>query len=281
MATATWVIGAGGLVGGALTDAHRRAGRPVAGFAHADLDVSSSDALHRLRRDQPTTVFFAAARPWVEGCERDPDGTRAINVDAPVAFAKALDGWGGRLIAFSTEYVFDGTLERPYREDDPPRPLNHYGRQKRDLESALGDRHLVLRTSGVFGPEAAQKSFPWQLTRATADAPLVVPDDQLITPTWAPTLADAALRAAAEDLRGVWHVAGDGAMPRHVFAERLARACGLPADCFVTRPTAAMGLSAERPRRAALSVERARGAGLPLLSPDDAIARFAALVADR
>ncbi len=183
------LIGAAGLVG-----RHVRAaldGRDVVATYHRDpveggvpLDITDAAAVRRLiAESKPAAIVLAAADPYVEGCERDPVGTRRINVEAPSAIRGAARD--ATLVVFSSEYVFDGT-RLAYREDDAVAPLNEYGRQKVALEEIArsSPRHLVLRPSGVFGAEPRRKNFVWQLVdRLRAGGTFDVPSDQMITPT--------------------------------------------------------------------------------------------------
>ena len=191
------------LIGGAgLVGRHVRAAlgdRDVVTTFHRDpvdggvpLDITDPAAVRSLiAKTRPDAIVLAAADPYVEGCERDPDGTWRVNVEAPAVIRLAAPD--ATLVVFSSEYVFDGTAG-PYRESDRVAPLNVYGLQKVALEELArsAPRHLVLRVSGVFGEEPRRKNFVWQLVdRLRAGATFDVPSDQVITPTDAASLASA------------------------------------------------------------------------------------------
>src|SRR5207302_3268738 len=112
---------------------------------------------------RPDAVIVAAADAYVERCEREPEQTRQVNVEAPRALAAESAGLGALFVVFSSEYVFDGA-KGEYVEDDERRPINEYGRQKVALEDiALGTRRgLVCRTSAVFGADPKRKNFVLQ-----------------------------------------------------------------------------------------------------------------------
>ncbi|HEV2249764.1 MAG TPA: sugar nucleotide-binding protein [Candidatus Limnocylindria bacterium] len=253
------LIGAAGLVGRHVRAA--LADRDVVATFHSDpvdggerLDITDAAAVRRLvRRARPDAVILAAADPYVERCERDPAGTRRVNVDAAATLrAAAADA---TLVVFSSEYVFDGT-RLAYREDDAVAPLNEYGRQKVALEEIArsSPKHLVLRISGVFGDEPRRKNFVWQLVdRLRAGGTFDVPSDQLITPTDAASLGTALRELLDAGATGTFHAAGPEIVGRAVFAGMVARAFGLDETLIRARPTAELGLLAKRPAKAGLA----------------------------
>jgi len=253
------LIGAAGLVG-----RHVRAaldGREVIATYHRDpveagvpLDITDAEAVRRIIGEtQPAVIVLAAADPFVEGCERDPEGTRRVNVEpAAVIRHAAVDAL---LVVFSSEYVFDGT-RLAYHEDDAVAPLNEYGRQKVALEEIArsSPRHLVLRISGVFGAEPRRKNFVWQLVdRLRAGGTFDVPSDQLITPTDAASLATALRELLDRGATGTFHATGPEIMAREAFARTIALAFGLDGSKIRPRPTAQLGLLAKRPPKAGLT----------------------------
>jgi len=253
------LIGAAGLVG-----RHVRAaldGRDVVATSHRDpvdggvpLDITDSAAVRRIVADvKPAAIVLAAADPYVEGCERDPLGTRRINVEAASVIRDAARE--ATLVVFSSEYVFDGT-RLAYREDDAVAPLNEYGRQKVALEELArsSPRHLVLRVSGVFGEEPRRKNFVWQLVdRLRAGGTFDVPSDQLITPTDAASLGVAVRELLDRGATGTFHAGGPEIMAREAFAQMVARAFALDGSKIRPRPTAELGLLAKRPPKAGLA----------------------------
>jgi len=279
------LIGAGGLVGSHLRSAlagqrvictYRRSVEPGA----LALDITSQEPVRRaIREVRPTVVILAAAEAHVEACERDPDTTRRVNVDAARVVADAARAVGARLIVFSSEYVFDGTAGT-YVEDDERRPLNEYGRQKVALEDiALAmPTAVVCRTSGVFGYDAARKNFVCQLVdRLGAGAEFAVASDQSITPTYAPSLARAVVELALGGYSGTFHVAGPRILNRVEFARMAADAYGVPTSLLRPRKTSELGLMARRPLACGLDVtklEKTLGHGLT--DPESALAELAA-----
>lgn len=243
------------------------------------LDLTDPDALRATLRDAaPRVILLAAADAYVERCEREPAATRLVNVEAPRIIAESVAATGALLVVFSSEYVFDGTAGA-CAEDHDRRPINEYGRQKVALEDiALSTgRGLVCRTSGVFGNDPRRKNFVCQLVdRLRAGETFDVPSDQLVTPTYAPSLARAVVKLAERGTAGIYHVAGPEVMGRVEFAELVADAFGLDRSLLRPRHTRDMGLSAARPERAGLRTKKLRQElGESLTSSADALREMA------
>lgn len=280
------VIGGAGLVGSHLIRTLR--GRDVVTtYHHAQvprglkLDVLNQTAVQELiRTTRPDIVVLAAAEPFVERCEREPDATRAVNVGGAQFVAEAVREAGATLVVFSSEYVFDGTGGE-YAEGDQIGPINEYGRQKAQVEEIARavPSHLICRTSGVFGIEDERKNFVLQLVDALrAGRTFTVPSDQVITPTDAVSLARSVVELLEAGQRGTFHLAGPERMLRPVFASKVADAFGLDRGALRSTPTADLGLAAARPLRAGLRDDKLRSVlGHGLESVDDALRELAAL----
>ena len=276
------LIGAAGLVGRHVRAA--LAGRDVVPTYHRDpvdggvpLDITDAAGVRRIVAEtKPTAIVLAAADPYVEGAERDPAGTRRINVDATATIRDAAPD--AMLVVFSSDYVFDGA-RLASRENDAVAPLNEYGRQKVALEEIArsSPRHLVLRPSAVFGDEPQRKNFVWQLVdRLRGGGTFDVPSDQLITPTDAASLGIAVRELLDLGASGTFHAAGPEIMAREAFARMVARAFGLDESKIRPRPTAQLGLLAKRPPKAGLTdakLQKVLGHGLR--RAEDALADLA------
>ena len=248
---------------------------PVQGGSH--LDITDERATKEpIRSVRPDAVFLAAAEANVERCEREPATTRRVSVDPVRAIVEEADSANAIMIALSSDYVFDGTKGR-YVEDDPVAPLNEYGRQKVELEGLVLSvpRNLVIRTSGVFGRDVSGKNFVLQFERTVrAGRPFAVPSDQLITPTYAPSLARAVVQLAERRATRLMHVAGPRILSRVEFAHMVCSAFGLATRSIVPTPTIELGLAAARPRRAGLADDRIRRLLGPLTDPEEALSEM-------
>jgi len=150
----------------------------------------------------------------------------AINGDAAGAVARAAADAGALMVQISTNEVFDGSLDRPYVEEDAPNPINPYGASKlrgEELVSQFAPRHVIVRTAWLYGGSG---SFPSKI-RAAAERmlaerrPLRVVADEFGNPTHVAWLASAVERLVGREdpAQGVWHLAGIPPVSRHEWAE--------------------------------------------------------------
>jgi len=285
------VTGANGLVGGAavaqLAGAHevlaigRGPARIAAGpYRWADADLGDGRSVEEaLRAFGAQAVLHAGAATDVDGCERDPELAWRVNVGGTEQVARACRALGARLVAVSTDYVFDG--ERgDYREDDVPNPRGAYARTKRCGEEAallLAPDSAVARVAVVYSGRAGAKStFATQVVEKLSRGEQVKAfHDQVVSPTLAESAAAMTLELLLEtDYRGVLHTSGATAVDRVTFARRVAERFGLSGEIVPVR-TADVKLLAPRPLRSGLSVERARAVlRTKPLSLDEALERF-------
>jgi dTDP-4-dehydrorhamnose reductase len=228
------VFGAGGQVGQAL-----RMTSPFPDAAFVDrsgADLREPEALRRaIDAASPALVINAAAVTAVDRAEADPATAFAVNEEAPAAMAIACAARGARLIQLSTDYVFDGSLRRPYRPDDAARPLNVYGASKLAGEQRLretpGLKYLILRTAWVYS-HLGKNFFNTMLDLGQLHGQVRVVADQVGSPTSVWTLAEAIWRAARlPDCGGTAHFTDSAAVSRIEFARAIfsaAAAVGLP-----------------------------------------------------
>jgi dTDP-4-dehydrorhamnose reductase len=240
------VTGAGGQLGVALTAAF--AADEVRALKHEDWDVRfpAADVL-----TQPDIVLHAAAWTDVDGAEDDPQGAAEVNVGGTAHVAEL----GAPMVAYSSDYVFDGRKGAPYVESDSPRPLSAYGRTKFHGEAAAGEHAWVVRSSWLFGPTG--HNFVRTMLRLGAERDEVsVVADQRGCPTYVGHLA-AATRELVDATApfGVWHLAARGDCTWADLAEAIFEEAGL--DCRVTRiTTAEFGARAPRPPVSILRSEK-------------------------
>jgi dTDP-4-dehydrorhamnose reductase len=240
------ITGAAGQLGVALADAF--AADDVVALTRDDWDVRFPAPVS-LRR--PDLVLHTAAWTDVDGAEDDPQGAAEVNV-AGTSHAAEL---GAPLVAFSTDYVFEGRKATAYVESDSPSPLSAYGRTKLHGEAAAGGTAWIVRSSWLFGPTG--HNFVRTMLRLGAERDEVaVVDDQRGSPTYVGHLADATRELVDGELPyGVWHLAADGDCTWADFAEAIFAEAGL--DCRVRRiTTAEFGARAPRPAMSVLRSEK-------------------------
>lgn len=268
--TRALVLGATGLVGHYCL--RRWRDRPrwrVTGTSHRlrlpgleTIDIQDAAGTAALIRDtRPNLIALSASNPFVDYCEQHPQQTRAVNVEATLAVARAAKEAGATLVFFSTDYVFDG-LKAPYGEGDPVSPLNDYGRQKVDAErgiAALGPDHLLLRISGVFGWEFSRKNLALQLVdRLRKGERMRVATDLRYNPTYAANLPDVIAELFEGDRRGLYHVAGAEEVSRYDLAVAAARAFELDRSRIEPVPYVAVSSPTPRPLHTSLRTDKVR-----------------------
>ncbi len=212
-------------------------------------------------------VINAAAHTAVDRAETEPDLAHAINAEAPGAMARAAAARGLPFVHVSTDYVFDGSPGRPWREDDATAPLSTYGATKLAGERAVmaaGGNAAILRTAWVFSAHGG--NFVKTMLRLGAERPhLRIVDDQRGGPTAAADIAGALLTmagtlAAGRGTPGIFHFAGAPAVTWADFAEAIFAARGGPAPSIERIPSSAYPVPAERPKNSVLDCTRIREA---------------------
>ena len=227
------ITGSSGYLGGELarrapdaTGTYFTAERPGA----VKLDVRDADGVTRLLRElRPEAVIHTA---YSEA--GDPEA-REVNVDGSRNVARATAEVGARLVHISTDLVFDGELGRPYTEDDEPRPLMEYGRQKLAGERAVKEAFsevLVVRTSLIYGGTEPSRHERLVLDAANGAAQVRFFSDELRNPVQVGDLAAALLELGRSDETGILHVAGADAVSRYEFARLVASAAGRDPDAL-------------------------------------------------
>jgi dTDP-4-dehydrorhamnose reductase len=192
----------------------------------ARLDVRDPDAVGRLMSEmRPQAVIHTAYR-------ETGDEAHDVNVAGSRNVARAAADTGARLVHVSTDLVFDGTLGRAYTEDDKPRPIMEYGRQKLAGEEAAREvkpAALIVRTSLIYGGEEPSRHERIALDAAAGHTAMKFFSDELRNPVQVGDLAAALLELAASDAAGILHVAGADTVDRYEFARLVvARAGGDP-----------------------------------------------------
>jgi dTDP-4-dehydrorhamnose reductase len=201
-------------------------------------------------------VLHAAAWTDVDGAEADPQGAAAVNVGG----TQHVAALGAPLVAFSTDYIFDGRKRTPYVESDAPDPQSAYGRTKLHGEAAAGEQAWIVRSSWLFG-WTGKNFVRTMLALGREHDEVSVVGDQRGCPTYVGHLA-AAVRDLLELPFGIWHVAAEGDCTWAEFAEAIFEEAGLA--CRVRRiSTAELGRPAPRPAYSVLRSERAGAPRLP------------------
>jgi len=219
---------------------------------------------------RPDVIVNAAAHTAVDKAESEPDLARRLNATAPGVLAQAAHETGALMVHYSTDYVFDGSGQRPWREDDATGPLSVYGQTKLEGEQLVArhcPRHLILRTSWVYAARGG--NFAKTMLRLAKEREqLTVIDDQFGAPTGAELLADVTAHAIVATLRdpakaGLYHVVAGGettwcGYARFVLAQAQAKGVTLKAgpEAVKAVPTSAFPTPARRPHNSRLDTGR-------------------------
>ncbi len=272
------VTGARGQLGLALAAACQGRDVECVGIDLPEYDITDAAAITAaVHRFSPQVIVNCAAFTAVDAAEAREVEARRVNAEAVGYLAEAADAVGAVLVQISTDYVFDGTQQRPYREDDPCRPLQVYGRTKLEGELAArrAARHLIVRTAWLFGEgHNFVRSIRRQLD-AGARA-LTVVADQFGCPTYAGDLAKAILHLVRLKAEGVVHAVNDGFTSWHGLACEIVRLLGSTAE-VVPVETAAVPRPARRPSWSVLDTTWLSSIlGAPMPPWRDALARYLA-----
>jgi len=278
------LIGKIGQVGWELRRTLAPLGRIIA-VDYPEIDLTDGGSIQKwVRETSPTIVINAAAYTAVDKAETEPERCQLINGVAPGILAEEAKRANALMVHYSTDYIFDGTKQTPYVEDDPPNPLGAYGRSKLSGDRAVqqvGIPHFIFRLCWVYG--ARGKNFMLTMMRLARErATLRVVHDQVGCPTWSRMIAQTTalalkqvLKTELDLLSGVYHLAASGQTSWHGFAQAIVDL--MPAqekECATVQAitTAEYPLPARRPAFSVLSCEKLQRAfGLRLPAWDESL----------
>lgn len=278
------VTGCTGQVVTSLIERGAAAGHEVLAIGRPDLDLADPvSILPALEAAAPDAIVSAAAYTAVDKAESEGETAMAINGRGAGLVAAAARALGVPIVHISTDYVFDGTLDRPYLETDPTGPTGVYGASKLAGEEAAlaahGDNSAILRVAWVYSPFGG--NFVKTMLRLAGDRDEVaVVADQIGNPTSALDIADGILQVAENlvatpdpALRGIFHMTADGDATWADFAEAIFAASavwGGPTATVKRIATAEYPTAAARPANSRLDcglVANVHGVALPHWRP--------------
>jgi dTDP-4-dehydrorhamnose reductase len=268
------LLGKNGQVGWELQRTLAPLGNVIA-LDQEELDLARvGDIRSTVQELKPNIIVNAAAYTAVDKAESEPDLAVAINGDAPGVMAEEAKKLGALLVHYSTDYVFDGTKDTPYTEEDIPNPLNVYGKTKLAGEQAIqavDGNHLIFRTSWVYG-NRGQNFFLTMLRLAREREEIRVVDDQIGAPTWCRMIAESTALILAQGInreegfngyfekrKGIFHMTAGGQTSWYGFAKHIIDNIS-PENKIVKRiipiKTKDYSYLAERPLHSVMSNER-------------------------
>lgn len=235
-----------------------------------NMDITKPEQIEQIFREfQPEFLVHGAAFTNVDGCEENPEMAAAVNTRGTENLTKACVKNNVKMIYISTDYVFDGTAERPYKEDEKPNPQSIYGKTKLAGEEATkkAPRWWILRTSWVYGE--GKNFVRTMLAISEKMEEIKVVKDQVGRPTWAVDLAKAISDVLKkEPTSGIYHVSGDGpiiswanfASQIFEFSNRKTKVNYVTTEEFYTGRDRTK--IAKRPAFSALDLKKAKEAGI-------------------
>ena len=262
----------------------------VTALGHGEADFTQPQAVAQaVRALCPDVIVNAAAHTAVDKAESEPERARLLNATTPGVLAEEAVRLGAWLVHYSTDYVFDGSGSRPWRETDAPAPLSVYGATKLEGERLIqqsGCRHLILRTSWVYAARGG--NFAKTMLRLAQERErLTVIDDQWGAPTGADLLADVTAHAIRHLQQrpqdgGLYHCVAGGETTWHSYAKYVVEharqaqsAINIIAKEIAPVPTSAFPTPARRPHNSRLDNAKLQAAfGLRLPPWQQGVARM-------
>jgi dTDP-4-dehydrorhamnose reductase len=224
----------------------------------ASCDISDAGQVSRLfQTHRPSLLLNCAAHTGVDLCEDEPGRANAINGTGVKYLAEQSREYGTQLVHFSTDFVFDGQNDVPYRPNDCPSPLSAYGRSKLLGETAIQEitppAWLIVRTSWLFGRHG--NCFPKVIVdRARAGHVLKVVSDQQGCPTYAVDLASAVLEMVDRHATGIWHLTNDCPTNWFEFARSIVTEFNIPTEVTPISTAQWVAMRPKQAKRPAYSV---------------------------
>ncbi|MBP5810106.1 dTDP-4-dehydrorhamnose reductase [Lactiplantibacillus argentoratensis] len=270
------IVGASGQLGQELQKLLNEVKWDYVPLTVEDLDITDRAKIdEKIKEIQPTVILDAAAYTAVDKAEDEGKELNwVVNVDGTKNLAEAAKAHDIELVYISTDYVFDGTKEGYYLEDDPANPKNEYGRAKWAGEQAVresGAKYYIVRTSWVFGEFGHNFVFTMQNLAKTHDT-LTVVNDQIGRPTWTRTLAEFMIHLL--DVKapfGTYQLSNDNEATWYDFA------CEILKDTDVTvKPVTSdeFPQKAYRPRHSIMSLDKAKSTGFVIPTWQEALSSF-------
>ena len=258
------VTGAEGQLGSAVC---REIGRNAVGINRKDLDITDELATSAyIKKLRPDAIVHCAAYTYVDRAEAEPELCHAVNSKGTRNIAKATKNIDAKMLYVSTDYIFDGMLDRPYETEDTPGPLSTYGRTKLEGEYAVQDildEYFIVRTSWVYGADGG--NFVKTMLRLGRERGRVsVVADQIGSPTYTRDLANLISLMIRSEEYGIYHATNEGFCSWYEFACEIFRSANMDIQVDPLK-TSEYPTAAVRPKNSRLSKRSLTDSGFPRL----------------
>jgi dTDP-4-dehydrorhamnose reductase len=277
------IAGATGRLGSTLKLELASAGHQVSALRRADLDVTDAAQVdYVVKRLRPQAIVNCSAYNAVDAAQADAPGAYALNAEGPANLARAARNAGALLVHYSTDFVFDGTAQEPYSEEDPTNPLSVYGASKLagENEAQRADRHYVLRLESLFGgigvrghratvDQIAEQMIAGNVVRALTD--------RTVSPSYVADVSRVSRILIERNApSGVYHCVNSGFTTWYALAMEVSRELGVPAT-IVPLKASDFQTPAPRPQFCALSNRKLLALGIEMPTWRTALARHLAV----
>ena len=264
------VIGAKGMLGRDLVETLRSSfpKDEITGWDLEEIDIQEErDTITRIRNLEPGVIVHLAAYTDVDGCELNEKKAFAVNAEGTKHVALGAATCGAKVVTLSTDYVFDGKKGSPYLEEDPPNPLNVYGRSKWKGEQYVQELvkdALIVRTQWLYGKHG--KNFVASILRQAREKDVLsVVNDQVGSPTYTLDLSQAIALLIEGKARGIFHVANSDSCTWYHYARTILKLSGIEGVKVVPISSKELAYPAVRPAYSVLDTEKLkRETGLTL-----------------
>jgi len=270
------ILGGNGQLGSDLAEVLRSARESVVSLSRSELDITQSSVLlEKLSHHHPDVILNCSVYHPVDECENDPERSFAVNATAVRALALAAKDLQAAVVHFSSDYVFDGELGRPYKEEDTPTPVSVFGVSKvagEQLLRAVLPRHFIVRTSGLYGlagSRVKRGNFVETMLRlGRQNGQVRVVNDIRMAQTSTRNLARQVLALIHTKHYGTYHASDHGDYSWFEFAKKIYQYSALEVE---VTPVSwrEMPFVAPRPRYSVLENCRLKALGIDQMQPID------------
>ncbi len=268
------IIGRNGTLGNAFMKICEQRSISYVALSRNDLDISNEKEVRAVIDEyRPWGLVNTAGYVRVDDAETNYNECFSINAIAPGILANVCNIRGIHFMTFSSDLIFDGTKKTPYNETDTARPLNVYGISKSKGEQVVTKANpgsLIIRTSAFFGPWDRYNFAYTIIDSLKNEKPLSVVNDVIVSPTYVPDLANAAMDLFIDEEQGIWHLSNEGMVSWADFACVIADRAGYKRHNLYFKNLHEMGWKAKRPLYSALRSDR----GIKLPAWDNALHRY-------